>query len=135
MLYFAAKNQAVSLQGEILVSLEKATESKHNTNPTGKGGFGDRPENINRTGLNAHCYKKRWNNLQDWYEMLLEGWPDLKPVEKVDRSLQGMMMLINKVNAIHVTAEESVKNVVGEVQEKKKEVEESLVASPPISRS
>lgn len=77
--------------------------------------------NINRKGRPEGSYKKRWNNIQDWFDMMMEGWDGLTPQKKFEGALQGMTMLVNKVSNIHLTAEESVTNIADKFAEKKQE--------------
>ena len=67
--------------------------------------------------------------------MMLEGWDELSDQKKFDGALQGMTVLLNKVQSIHLTQEESKSNVDNSILFKKQELINSLDAtvaeSPP----
>lgn len=67
--------------------------------------------NINRGGRPVGSTEKRWNNLQNWYEMMMEGWDEMKPKEKFEGGMAGMRMILEKVSSIHLTPEDSKMNV------------------------
>jgi hypothetical protein len=78
--------------------------------------------NINRAGRPTGSTEKRWNNLQNWYEMMMEGWDDMKGREKFEGAMTGMRMILEKVPSIHLTPEESKLNTEQGFAEKKQEL-------------
>jgi hypothetical protein len=86
--------------------------------------------NINREGRPVGTTKPRWNNVQDLFNLTIEEWDALSPVVKVSKGIELMTLILSKVPSIHLTAEESVINVVGlEIQKAKDAVSSSLTGS------
>ena len=65
--------------------------------------------------------KPKWNNIQDLFDLTIEEWHKLSPCVKVEKGIRLMEIILAKVPNIHLTAEESVKNVLGEEIEKAKQ--------------
>lgn len=77
--------------------------------------------NINREGRPLGSTKPKWNNIQDLFELTIEEWNELSALQKVDKGLAMMTIILAKVPTVHLTAEESKANVVDSIERKKQE--------------
>ncbi len=54
---------------------------------------------------------KSYLTLQFWHDELMKDWPKLKPAQRAKLSIQMEQMLVNKMKALPVSPEDSVRNV------------------------